>query len=119
MIKGLTRNLLYLLLIAILLLPLVQKRLHLFPEPQLAGAVETAANTGLSAKSWWEGSYQEKKSLYANDNIGFRSWLIKVNNQVDYSLLRKVHTREVVIGKNCCLFEKGYIEKRCGSDYKG
>ncbi|HTN16614.1 MAG TPA: hypothetical protein VL092_02965 [Chitinophagaceae bacterium] len=119
MIKGLTRNLLYLLLIGILLLPLVQKRLHLFPEPQLSGAVETAPNTGLSTETWWDGSYQEKKSLYANDNIGFRPWLIKINNQVDYSLLRKVHTREVVIGKNYCLFEKGYIEKRCGSDYKG
>jgi hypothetical protein len=119
MIKGIVRNLLYLLLISMLLLPLVQKRLHLFPETELSGAVETAPNTSLSAHDWWDGSYQEKKSLYVNDNMGFRPWLIKANNQLDYSLLRKVHTREVVIGKNCCLFEKGYIEKRCGSDYKG
>lgn len=113
------KNGLFGLLIFMLLLPLLQKRLHLAAETELHGAIHNEANILFSPKGWWEGTYQEQKAKYLNDSMGFRTYLVKINNQFDYSLMGKIHANEIVEGKEHYLFEQGYINAMCGKAYPG
>lgn len=114
-VKGSLLTVLYLLLS----LPIIQQAIHLWPEGKLNGAVSNAPDTTFSIDGWLQGRYQEEKEKYLNDNMGLRPYLVRVNNEIDYRLFTKVHEHDVVVGKEHCLYEKGYIDAYWGLDYPG
>jgi hypothetical protein len=113
-----TTRILFILSAAALLLPMVQHALSLFTVAPLNGAVVPAADTHLNLNAWWDGSYQEQKNLYLNDNTGFRPDMVRLNNEIDYRLFGKLHARLVVAGKNNYLYEQGYLDEYTGLEYK-
>ena len=67
-----------------------------------------------SAASWLDGSFQEQYGKRRDVRLGLRDYLVKTNNQIHYSLFRRVVSTtgtDVVIGKNNWLYEMNYIEK--------
>ena len=106
-------------LLAALFLPAVQQY---FPTPfggKLDGFYAAAPDTAFAFDHWWQGSYQLAKSNYANDNIGFRPAMVRVKNQVDYSLFDKLHGDWLAPGLDHYLFQTIHINGYYGRDYVG
>jgi len=113
------KNIIFGLLIALLLLPLAQQKLQFAPELPLNGAVEYAPKVAFSLATWWDGTYQDGAVKYLSDHVGLRSYLIKTNNQFDFDVFKKLHAKDVVVGKHNYLFEQGYIDAYYGLNYAG
>ncbi|MBN2175129.1 MAG: hypothetical protein JW731_13425 [Bacteroidales bacterium] len=63
--------------------------------------------------------YQDQFNQFIDQNFGFRPFLIRLFNQVDYSVFNKSHGSGIVIGKKNYLFELWYIDAFTGSDFSG
>lgn len=102
-----------------LALPFIQERMQLIPEKPLKGAITEMGRPKLTLKTWFDASFQESYDDYLEQSIGFRSTLIRINNQIAYSLLDTALANGVVIGKNNCLYEINYIRAYEGTDFVG
>ena len=108
------------LIVCILFLPMVQQHFRIFNIKPLNGFFETRSKPDtLSFKSWFDESYQKKYTGFLEDSLGFREILIRINNQINYSLFKKTDATNVVVGKNDCLYEEGYILDYNGSAFLG
>ncbi len=106
-------------LILLLLIPVLQSKLHIFKETPLKGAVVKAAESYFSVTGWFSGEYQEAEEKYLNDNFGLRNFFIRLNNQLAYNLFNKAKANGVIIGKDKFLFEENYLKAYSGLDYIG
>ncbi len=116
------KNLLFLTLMLVLLIPGFQSRFGWIKEEPLTGAFKPPVDTGvksLSVNSWFEGSYQELYDQDTRYKVGFRNLLIRLNNQVSYSLYDKANAEGVIVGKRNELFEEDYIKEYVGQYYVG
>jgi hypothetical protein len=66
-----------------------------------------------------KGKFQDEVESYFKDHTGFRNFLIRLQNQVDFSIFRKANVEGAVIGKNKQLFEYDYIRSWLAIDYPG
>ena len=89
------------------------------PLRPLEGAVELAPKPQPSLHGWLSGQLQGQTEHYLNDHIGLRPFMVRVHNQVEYSLYGRIHARSVVEGSQGYLYELGYIEARNGDDFVG
>jgi hypothetical protein len=112
-------NILYALVIVIMLLSAIQKEAHLVRETELYGDFTPAEKPVFSWQNWVNSDFQSSLDQYLNDNNGFNHFLIRLNNQLDYSLFQYIHADGVVKGKNGQLFEYDYIRSYTGLDYLG
>jgi len=103
-----------------LFLPLFQNTLHLKKNiPGLKGAYKEEIDTAFTWKGWFNGSFQEKKQAYLNQNFGFRNYYVRLNNQFDFTLFHKINTEHVVVGKADVFFEDDYINAYYGKNFQG
>lgn len=112
-------NILYTLLLILMMLSAFQKEFGLFPETELSGDFKAAEQPHFTWEGWINSTYQNQLDLYLNDNNGFNPSLIRLNNQLDYSLFSYIHADGVVQGKGGQLFEYDYIRAYTGQDYIG
>lgn len=110
---------LFYLLAVILFLPMLQHLFHFIDSGKLNGAMETHPHSKLTLKGWFDGSYQQKQNTYINDSVGFRPDLVRLSNQLDYSLFKVLHAGDVYVGDHNQLFSKGYVDAWYGRDYMG
>jgi len=103
----------------LLLLPMLQASLNIFELEPLKGAIETFEKPEFTFETWKSGEYQKNYEKYVNNNFGFRSTLIRFNNQQAYSFYNEAKANGVVIGKEGYLFEKNYLKAYLGTDYIG
>lgn len=113
------KNGLFIFFLVIVLAPIIQQFTSFVTSGPLYGFSPASPDIDFSWSGWFEGSYQEKKGKYLNDGTGFRPDLIRFNNQLDYSLLKKLHSWKVVEGDNHYLFMDTYINDYYGRDYMG
>ena len=112
-------NILFGVLILLLFVPLAQEYFHMFRLTPLQGAWVPAQKPSMGVKQWFTGSCQDSLSTYYNENFGLRSFFVRVNNQLDYSLFRKTTAAKIVIGRHGYLFENNYLEAYHGDDFLG
>lgn len=110
---------LLILVLTVLVLPMLQMQFHFLKLTPLNGALEEPLKKELNSESWFSGAYQEEAEKYLNETFGFRSLLIRINNQITYSLFNKAKANGVIIGKNNYLFEENYIKAYYGQDFIG
>jgi hypothetical protein len=113
------RALLFGLLMLALAFPWFQHLFPLYKSEPLAGDVRPAPDASFSLEAWMSGSFQYGKEKHLNDNIGARPELVRINNQIDYMLFRKLHASGVVIGRDYYMYEDGYIKAYNGTDFMG
>ncbi len=106
-------------LVLILLLPALQRGLNFAVIPPLQGDFTDPSKPKFSAKTWNSGEYQQAYQAFTESRIGFRNILIRLFNQLDYSLFNIAHARGVIAGKEGQLFEKEYIRAYLGGDFIG
>lgn len=120
-VKG-VKNLLFLCILIILAIPGLQGRFNFIKEPDLGGAFKKSPPPtidSLNPDSWFNGHFQEEYDYRVEQNIGFRNFLVKLNNQLDFTLFKKANAEGVVVGKYSMLFEEDYINEYLGNYYVG
>ncbi len=115
--KTAKRWLVYVLLL-IVLLPLAEQQFGFIKSGPLLCGSKQNPNTKLTLRAWWDGTYQNAKSLYLNDSVGFRPDLVRLSNQLDFSLFRKLSAGDI-IGYDGYVFGREDVTEYCGSPYMG
>ena len=112
----------YILIIIIafaLFVPMTQMNLNLFGVQTLEGGISIAEKPEFKRENYWNLTWQEDFSKYVNDNFGFRTWYVRLINQIRYSFFNHTKAPGVVIGKNGELFIESYIDDYIGKNYIG
>jgi hypothetical protein len=92
--------------------------MELFQELPLSGVTVSSSKPAFNFHQWFKGTYQDQFSKYVEENSGFRSSLIRLNNQVNYSLFNS-SPASVTIGKGGYLFQGDYIDEITGKNFVG
>lgn len=102
-----------------LFVPLVQMKLKLYNEQKLEGGISITEKPEFNKETYWNLNWQEEFGKYVNDNFGFRTWYVKLINQVRYSIFNYSKAPGVVVGKDGELFIESYIDDYIGKNYIG
>ncbi|MBN1200104.1 MAG: hypothetical protein JXA23_12175 [Bacteroidales bacterium] len=113
------RKILLLLVILVLLFPEVQRRSGLISSPPLKGVFQLNPFPIVTWNSWFSGEFQTEMPVAFNDRIGFRTDLVRLYNQMDFSLFRLAHAEKIVVGKEGYLLAQQYLDAALGTDYVG
>ncbi|MCD6113280.1 MAG: hypothetical protein J7J86_08455 [Bacteroidales bacterium] len=109
----------YIFILIILSASAIQKEFSIINIKPLKGAIIKKKLPKFNSKSFFNGKFQNEFNNYVENNIGFRPPLIRINNQIDYSLFNITHANSVIIGKENYLYEKGYILSYLGRNFIG
>ncbi|MBP6872799.1 MAG: hypothetical protein KBC43_12390 [Bacteroidales bacterium] len=112
-------HILFAVILLIALLPAAQMRWSLIEEKPLNGAFELAEKPVLSYENWMSGDFQMQTEKYLKDHSGFRNFLIRLQNQLDFTLFKQANAEGATVGKKGQLFEYDYIRSWLALDYPG
>ncbi len=110
---------LFILIAGLFVLPAIQKVFHPVHSRALEGYIEPNPFPEFSLNSLFEGLFLPRLTKHYNRSVGFHNELVRLHNQVDFSLFRIPNARSVVIGKEDYLFEDQYINAFNGRDFIG
>jgi len=110
---------LFIFILLLLFIPLIQQKLELFPKNTLKGSFELAEKPELNTEKWFNGKFQSESQIYLNDHLGFRSFFVRLYNQIHYSFFNTAKANGVIVGKENYLYEENYIKAHLGIDYIG
>ncbi len=105
------------LLLAILWTPLLQRVSGIFNEARLKGAYIVPERPEFSVDSFLGGSFQKKYEAYENYSFGFRPFLIKLKNSLDFILYRDIDNTDLMAGKNDVLYSRGSADRTMWGKY--
>jgi hypothetical protein len=105
-------------LLGILFLPLLQEKTGLFKEKPLAGVEDKTDSIPLTDSTWFSGKFQENYAVRMYQWMGLRPSMVRLRNQLDYSLFNEPY-RSVLVGKNNELFGRGSMATLEGEDFVG
>ena len=97
----------------------IQTRTGLIHSKGLEGFVPKDSVPSFTNESWMNGTYQSAYSNHFNNTLGFRSDLVRLYNQIDFSLFGIPHANKIVVGKGNYLIAQQYIEASLGYDFAG
>lgn len=124
----------FLLLLAVLFLPMAQTCFHLVEEKPLDGAWVAMKKPVITLKTLFYEGYvdslmtQQDSSMTTQDSLmtwcteqtGFRNTMIRLNNQFLYSAFGKIPVSHLVKGKDgSTFFDRTYIKNYMGQTYLG
>ena len=104
---------------AVLLLPFFQMRFPFVPRGKLHGVQAYVDFPALSMATWLNGKFQQQLNDWFEQNMGFRNYLVRIENQINFSLFNYLSTKsmhKIVLGENGYLFEKSDIDYWNGSE---
>jgi hypothetical protein len=110
----LLKRLLFGALLALLLLPAIQAKTHFYADGELAGAFTQTAHPDFTWAELRNNTYQPALERYIEDRIGFRTTVIRLRNQLSFSLFRVARLSDVVVGEHEVLFQPGAIAAYAG-----
>jgi hypothetical protein len=105
--------------LALLLLPAMQKEVHILKLSPLEGSFHPAKDIRLSLNRWFKTEYQTSKETFLKENIGFRPAFVRGYNQILYSLFNMAHNPGGVVGKDNYLYLESYIFNKTGENFVG
>lgn len=66
-----------------------------------------------------DATYQDSLNKYIDENLGFRPWIIRLYNQLKWSVFHTTKSPGVVVGKDGYLYIESYINDYTGSNFQG
>ncbi len=99
--------------------PMIQHKFKWTEISPLNGEIVPLERPVFSKEAWFDGTYQDKRTDYLNENVGFRNVMVRTYNQIYYSYFNTAKAKGVVIGKDNYLYEKQYIDAFYGKDFQG
>ena len=109
----------FILVVAMLSLPAVQKAFKIFPTTALEGYFVPSSRQVFSLASFSTGEYQQKMTPHLDRTIGFHNELTRLFNQCDFSLFSIPHAARIIVGKDNCLQADYHIDAYLGRDFIG
>ena len=110
----------FLVLLAVLFLPMMQTCFHLVDEKPLDGAYVPAKKPIVNATTLYQETAQDSLMNWCTEQTGFRNSMIRVNNQMLYSAFGKIPVTHLVKGKDGSnFFDKSYVNSFTGETYMG
>jgi len=97
-------------------LPMIQMVKPFAEVGHLFGSIVPTAKDSLTAESWFDGTFQENRNTYINEQFGFRNTAVRSHNQIAFSLFHKAKANGVIIGKEDYLYEIKYINAFRGAE---
>lgn len=85
----------------------------------LKGHIVYAEYPEFTWHSWFDGSYQKDYENYLEDHIGLRSFIVRIHNEMDFSLYRKCQNKGIIVGKEDYLYQIDYIDAYLGKTFIG
>ncbi len=100
------------LFISVISLPLAEKAFHFSVSKlaELKGAYIKPVCPQLSWKSFFNSELQDSLSAYIESKISNRNALVRLRNQLSFTLFHESENTDLVVGKNNYLFELPYID---------
>lgn len=100
------------LFISVISLPLAEKAFHFSVSKlaELKGAYIKPVCPQLSWKSFFNSELQDSLSTYIESKISNRNALVRLRNQLSFTLFHESENTDLVVGKNNYLFELPYID---------
>lgn len=95
--------------IALLLLPAIEAQRHWLADAGLNGAYIATARPELSWDAVRAGTYQPALEQYATEQLGFRGFLIRLRNQLAFSLFQSARSTDIIVGRHQVLFQPGPV----------
>lgn len=90
------------------------------PERPLVGrAGEEYARPALTLEGWFSGSFQRGAEIRATQAFAFRSWLVRLNDQLAFSLWGRAKANGVLVGPGLWLNDRLHVEAWTGADFAG
>jgi hypothetical protein len=116
--KKLYRTL-FIIILILLFIPLLLGKIKFLKPPSLKGAIVEIEKKDFSFEQWMSGDYQLWAEKYLNESFGFRSFFVRVNNQIAHSFFSTINANGVIFGKQNYFYEENYIKAYYGRDYVG
>ncbi len=116
------KNILFTFIILLIVLPGLQGRYSMVSEKALTGAFVVSQKPDFGEftwKSWLDGSFQDDYNKRLEQHIGFRNTLVRINNQLSYSVFNEANAEGVIVGRNSQLFEEDYLKEYTGQYFVG
>lgn len=113
------KYILFVFVLVVMIFPTVQKECDIFNDPPLNGDFVAYSQPGLYWTEFYTGRFQTAYDQYLEQNVGFHNTLVRLKNQLDYTLFRNPNAEGIVIGKDDYIFEYDYIRQLTGRDYVG
>jgi len=89
------KNILLLMLLLLLISGAIQKRYGIIHTRPLNGVFSATTRPAVTCSTWMTGDYQEKYRLNLEDSVGFKPDLVRLYNQIDYSLFSIPHASKL------------------------
>lgn len=110
----------FLVLLAVLFLPMMQTCFHLVDEKPLDGVAWEAKKPVVNRQTLYNETAQDSLMKWCTEQTGFRNTMIRVNNQLLFSVYGKVPNNGVVRGKDGYqYFGLPYVKSYTGENYVG
>lgn len=119
---GFLKQLLAFVLLLLLVLPFLQKQFGFINEKKLFGSFGQAQAAGgdtLRWSSWYDGSFQAGLNKKTEAGIGFHNSLVRLYNQLQFSIFSKSNAEGVVIGREGECYEEDYLRAATGEFFIG
>lgn len=113
------KKIFFVIIILLLLLPEFQAQFQIFKTKPLKGVFENTEPPVFTAKSWLDQNFQVLFAKNFDDSIGIKSDLVRLYNQVDFSLFKKVNASKIICGRNDYLFPVHYLDASAGKNFAG
>ncbi|MEL6656279.1 MAG: hypothetical protein AAFP77_04120 [Bacteroidota bacterium] len=117
--QSLMKKLIFGLLLAVWLFPLFFQNFSGTITFPLKGYQVKARKVDFNRKHVLDGQWQNYAEAYTKDNLQTRHFLIRLNNQLKYSLFDHLNAKNVERGKNDFYFERHYAQSYLGVTYNG
>lgn len=104
---------------AMLLLPMLNYKNIWLKELYLHGSESQAERPTWSAKSYFDGQYQDSFANFVSAKLPLRSYAIKAHNQILFSAFKYTTAAQVIVGKENYLYETPYLNAVNGNSYIG
>lgn len=107
----------FVLFFALLWLPLIQRQTKWFREKELGGVYNKPVKPDFNFDTLLANKFQPDFEKYEDWNFGFRTFLIKIKNSINYLLFDELSVKDNIIGKDGLIFKISSIEQTLGMLY--
>lgn len=104
---------------AMLFLPMLNYKNIWLKELYLNGSESQTERPTWSAKSYFDGQYQDSFANFVSAKLPLRSYAIKAHNQILFSVFKYTTAAQVIVGKENYLYETPYLNAVNGNSYIG
>jgi len=111
-----THSILLVFIAMLLFLPMIQMVKPFVGVGPLFGSIVPTQKDSLTLETWFDGSFQENRNKYINEQFGFRNTAVRLHNQIAFSFFGKAKANGVIIGKEDYLYEIKYINAFRGAE---